>query len=304
MFDYDVIIPAHNEAARIAMAIESVLAQSERPRKLVVVDDGSNDGTGLVASRYPHVQVITHRHCMGLPEARNSGIAECQAEWIAFLDADDYWDPRKIEEQTKVAAVSGAGLVYCGVRVRRDGAVQLVECPATAWDDHRVMSRRLLLSNCITGSGSAVMVRRELLERTGGFDPAMKVAEDWDMWIRLSQVTTFAAAKALLVNLRVRAGSLGGSPERMFEGEWIVLRKNDHLFERFWDACLLRRKAEAKLFERRGKAYFDQGQLDLARKDLTRSLALWPIKMRSFVPLGKMVLGLGSPGFRENGLDA
>ncbi|HDI51416.1 MAG TPA: glycosyltransferase family 2 protein, partial [Bacteroidetes bacterium] len=87
MFEYSVVIPAYNAANFIGDAIESVLSQTLPPREVIVVDDGSNDGTGSLAKTFPLVKVIRHDHCCGPSQARNTGISAASCEWIAFLDA-------------------------------------------------------------------------------------------------------------------------------------------------------------------------------------------------------------------------
>lgn len=292
MFDYSVVIPAHNEEAGLGRAIESVLAQSVPATQIIVVDDGSTDGTSQVAGKYGGVHVVRHDVCRGLAQARNTGIAHAMSTWVAFLDSDDWWDEDKIEKQATLATATGAGLIYTGMRrVQRAGDHRAEPCPARVFRNHRALCRKLLLSNYITGSASTVVVRRELLEKVGGFDNTLVVAEDWDLWMRLSQYTTFTAVREPLVTLLVRSGSLGGNPQRMFEGEKVVLAKNKGMYACYWDGKLLWRHAQARLYERLGKGYLMKRQRKDARNCFVRAAVLWPFRLHILVPLAKLLVG-------------
>ncbi|KKL26672.1 hypothetical protein LCGC14_2392980 [marine sediment metagenome] len=170
MFQYSVIIPAHNEASQLPAAIRSVLSQTIAPREIIVVDDGSIDDTTEVAQTFCNVILARNTSPMGPSAARNRGVAMASSEWIAFLDADDTWDPQKMEYQLAAAQRSGAGLVYCGVRISTTESGSVVEELPSQFSTHRRLCRALLLKNHITGSSSGVLVRRALLERAGGFD--------------------------------------------------------------------------------------------------------------------------------------
>jgi glycosyltransferase involved in cell wall biosynthesis len=89
-------IPVYNGEAFLADAIESVLAQTFRPSEVLVIDDGSTDGSADVARRYPEVRYV-HQENRGDAGARNAAIEHAQGDHIAFLDADDVWKPRKLE---------------------------------------------------------------------------------------------------------------------------------------------------------------------------------------------------------------
>ena len=290
MLNYSVIIPAHDEEAWIGAAVESAVNQSWPPFEIIVVDDGSTDRTPRVLRQFPSVRVVRHHPARGLAQARNSGIRVARGEWVAFLDADDRWDIDKIEQQARCAQRTGAGLVYCGARLRlADG--QCIEVAADHFRRPRQLRRELMIRNCITGSGSAVLVRRELLLRAGGFDGVLSVAEDWDLWMRLAPITRFACVRQPLVTLNKRGGSLGGDPNRMFQVEDWVVRKNAELFRQFGSSMMLRRKAQARRYERRAKGYMGRGDLALARRDFADALRLWPFRLECLIPFAKLCVG-------------
>ena len=96
-----VIIPTFNRSKTIFRAIDSILKQTYKPYEIIVVDDGSTDGTkDLVINKYPSIKYF-YQSNNGVSKARNKGVHESKGEWIAFLDSDDEWLPKKLQEQKK-----------------------------------------------------------------------------------------------------------------------------------------------------------------------------------------------------------
>ncbi len=189
---FSVVIPAYNGSATIAATIESVLAQSRADLQLVVVDDGSGDDTASVVNGFradPRVELIEQAN-QGTAAARNTGIAAAQGEYIAFLDNDDLWMPDYLEEAEKALdADASAGFAYCD---------------AWGFDDasRRFLRRTELESRPDAGVGagadatlqqlvrvnfvmSSVCTRATVLREVGGFDPAVRGTDDYDLWLRI-----------------------------------------------------------------------------------------------------------------------
>jgi len=179
-----VIIPTFNRAHKIARAIASVLYQSFTDYEILVVDDGSEDGTHEVLTRFrSRVEWITHSKNLGVSAARNTGIRESHSPLIAFLDSDDYWLPDKLAAQVSffsehpeaVACQTEEFWVRRGVRVN-------------PMKKHFKPSGEIFepsLKLCVV-SPSAVVVKRSLLEEVGVFDEDFPVCEDYDLWLRVS----------------------------------------------------------------------------------------------------------------------
>jgi len=178
-----VVIPTYNCAHVLGEAVESVRAQSWPNLEIVVVDDGSTDGTAELLStlRGSDLVVVTQAN-RGPASARNTGIGRASGQWIAFLDADDLWLPGKLRAQFDAlssnprTAFSFTDAVLRG----RSGRDEIAAAPAGDADIlwHLLVGPRF-------GVGS-VVVRRECLDRVGVFDPAMRMGEDWDLWLRLA----------------------------------------------------------------------------------------------------------------------
>lgn len=181
-----VIIPAYNAEAFLHLAIESALGQSLPDCEVIVVDDGSSDGTAEVVRRYPSVRLI-QRANGGVASARNQAVRESQGEFIAFLDADDRWHPDKLRCQVD-ALRRHSGAVLCRTLVTHD--LQLHEAMIRDRDPERVWPERVVLDldesflNPFFGT-PAVMVRRKDFLRVGGFDEMLKVSEDIDFFLRV-----------------------------------------------------------------------------------------------------------------------
>jgi glycosyltransferase involved in cell wall biosynthesis len=178
-----VVIPAFNRWRLLAEAIDSVLAQSYRDFELIVVDDGSTDATASelakLASRLQFF--VTERR--GVSAARNLGVSQSRGHYIAFLDSDDLWLNSKLERQTRFMdehpefhiCQTDEVWIRNGVRVNPRAVHQK--------PSGDIFSRSLEL--CLV-SPSAVMMTKALFDRTGGFDEAFLVCEDYDLWLRIS----------------------------------------------------------------------------------------------------------------------
>jgi glycosyltransferase involved in cell wall biosynthesis len=182
-FEVSVIIPTYNRRAMVREAVESVLAQTGAAFELIVVDDGSTDGTFQDLSQISDERMRIVRIANGGPAAaRNHGVAIATAPMIAFLDSDDSWIPQKLERQ----------LAF--MRANPDSAISQTN---EIWfrNGRRVNSRRRhqkrggdifveSLRTCLI-SPSAVIIRTELFRSLGGFDEMMTAAEDYDLWLRI-----------------------------------------------------------------------------------------------------------------------
>jgi glycosyltransferase involved in cell wall biosynthesis len=206
-----VVMPAYDAAAFIGEAIESVLAQTFADWELVVVDDGSTDGTPEVVAGYddPRVRLLTLEHS-GLPAvARNHGLAASASRYVAFLDADDLWRPPKLARQLAVLdSRPEVGVVHTGFEQLRDGALEPI-IPLPGLTASGPQFERLAVGNYI--ANSSVLLRRELLARHGPFDedPQLRGTEDFELWLRLSPHTELAYVHEPLLVHRLHARNLG-----------------------------------------------------------------------------------------------
>ena len=178
-----VVVPTFNRREVLPRALDSILAQTFSDWELIVVDDGSADGTAELVERDYSDARLSVQENRGVSAARNAGIASARGEWIAFLDSDDAWLPEKLERQMEaLESEPGHRLCHTEEIWIRDG--QRVNPAAKyAKAGGRIYQRCLPLC-CI--SPSSVVMRRDLLQETGGFDESLEVCEDYDLWLRVT----------------------------------------------------------------------------------------------------------------------
>lgn len=179
-----VIIPTYNRAAPVKEAVASVLAQTCRDFELLVVDDGSTDGTLEALEVFGgEIRVISRPARRGVSAARNAGVATAQGEWLAFLDSDDLWLPEKLARQMAFLEANPQFLLCQTEEIWVRRGVK-VNPPRT----HRKEGGRIFLRSlerCLV-SPSAVVLHRRLIDDHGGFDEELLAAEDYDLWLRLT----------------------------------------------------------------------------------------------------------------------
>lgn len=234
-----VIIPAHNAQDTLSETLQSVLAQSYSAFEVIVVDDGSDDGTGQLADRFAaedeRIRLITIANG-GVAHARNVGIEASRGEYIAPLDADDLWHPRKLELQHRslVNAGTATGVVYNWFQTI-DGAGGITGHAPMPRVEGQVLHRHLdwnFISN-----GSTPLIRKSVLADLR-YDPSLHLAgnqgcEDYLLQLQLALRTRFALIPAFLTGYRRLPGSMSTNSARMirshiqvFEGLLPVVPAN------------------------------------------------------------------------------
>ncbi len=191
------IVPTHNRWPLVREAIESVLAQSYGLFELIVIDDGSTDDTARKLAEFGTSLRLIEQPRRGVSAARNRGASIARGRYLAFLDSDDLWLPEKLEIQMAFME-DHAEIEICQtdeIWIRRGLRVN----PKAK---HRKPSGdifRRSLELCLV-SPSAVMMRRELFTRSGGFDENLPVCEDYDLWLRIASKHSIPLiAKALTI---------------------------------------------------------------------------------------------------------
>jgi glycosyltransferase involved in cell wall biosynthesis len=220
-----VIVPAYNAARTVAVALDSVLGQTFADFELLVVDDGSSDGTAdVVGSREDaRVACVTIANG-GVARARNHGLALTSAEYVAFLDADDAWRPTKLERQVQTLSVRpSAGLCFTAAELVDDELRPIGQDPAMLYPDY--CEALLTIGNVLSAGASSVLARRSVLRATGGFDPLLSQCADWDLWLRMSLEADFAAIAEPLVLYRQALGTMSSDPALLERDTFALLDK-------------------------------------------------------------------------------
>ncbi len=221
-----VVIPAYNAMIYLPKAVESVLRQTFTDFEVLIIDDGSSDHIVPWASQVAdhRVRLISQAN-QGLPGARNTGIAQAQGEYIAFLDADDLWEPTKLEKQVSCLDNNpGVGLVHTWMLLvdeqgNSTGRVMKSNAEGDVWN-------QLVEKNII--ACPSVIVRRYCFETVGLFDINLRSIEDWDMWLRIASRYPFAVIKEPLAYYRQLPGSMSKNCQVMEQAFHTVIEKAFH----------------------------------------------------------------------------
>jgi len=270
-----VVIPTYNSAAVLSDAIDSVLAQTHPPDELIVIDDGGDDDTESICRRYRGAIRYVRQDNAGASAARNHGAAIARCRWLAFLDADDLWAPDKLARQraalaqnpeadfcvTAACVWSAAGRRY--IRMAWTGSLDPVE-----------MTRQLLVRNILTGSCSSMVVRADVFASVGGFAQG-KAAEDRRLTIDLLRRYRGLILPDALVNQRPGPAHWS-DPERHRREMIALIDDYADLLVKLDPSGRLRRRAVARMHERTGMHYLENGDLRTAARHLTRAALLDP----------------------------
>ena len=225
------VIPAYNCARFIGEALESVFAQEYPALEVIVVDDGSTDDTREKVMRYGGRVSLVVQPNSGAAAARNEGIRRSRGKYVAFLDGDDFWLPGKLRHQVDhLERHPNIALCCAGWHVLHptsSGDYHIA--PASAADEVHVNPKCSgwmyceLLLDCVVWT-STVLIRRELCDRIGGFDEALRRGQDYDYWLRASRLTRIDQLDAPLAVYRMgQAGMTAKAPDTNWE--LMVIRR-------------------------------------------------------------------------------
>lgn len=178
-----VVIPVYNREQTIGRAIDSVLAQELCPEEVIVIDDGSTDGTPEILNSYHHKIQVIRQENMGVSAARNRGVEHAGEKWIAFLDSDDEWMPDKLQKQMSyIEQHPDTRILQTEERWIRNN-MRVNQGKKYSKKSGNIF--KSCLKTCIVGP-STVICERSLLNEMGGFDENLPVCEDYDLWIRIA----------------------------------------------------------------------------------------------------------------------
>jgi glycosyltransferase involved in cell wall biosynthesis len=221
---FTAVIPAFNAEETLAAAIRSVVAQSRQDFELIVVDDGSTDETAALARSFEvdtRVRVVSHEN-RGLPGARNTGIELARGRYIGLLDSDDLWMPTYLEAMgVALEADPGAGFAYTdgwalddeSGRIRRTTSMARQRPPSDPPRAPQDFLRLLVRRNFIE---AAATIRKSTLEEVGPFNPTLRAAEDFELWLRiLAHGHRAVKAEGLLLVRRDSATQMSKDETRM-----------------------------------------------------------------------------------------
>lgn len=220
-----IVIPAYNAIAYLPETVESVLKQTFTNFELLIIDDGSSDQTVEWASQITdqRVKLISQKN-QGLSGARNTGIAHAQGDYVALLDADDIWEPTKLEKQVPYLEGDPAvGLVdtwtvLADEQGKSTGQVFGSRTEGDVW-------KRLVEFKTVCCCGSSSLIRRSCFETVGVFNRDLRFLEDLDMFIRIAAHYSFAVVKEPLVRYRQHPDNMSKNCQGMLEAFRTIIEK-------------------------------------------------------------------------------
>jgi len=258
---FSIIMPVYNHAQYVEQAIRSVVAQTYRDWELIVVDDGSTDGSGETAdawaARDERIRVI-HQANAGQAAARNTAIARASGRWLAYLDSDDVYLPEALARFAAfIDAHPGAQFLY-GYRHRIGRNGRVVELPGEFQDrptgTRELFGRMFLTPQCVCHSPS-------LLEKSGPYDESLRSCEDYDLYLRMSLRCTFEPLGAATGYHRRHGRNVSRQTGDSRAQEARVLERfvNELGGREVLDESLIRRRL-GRLYYAAGRQYFRAGR--------------------------------------------
>jgi glycosyltransferase involved in cell wall biosynthesis len=288
-----VVIPTYNRTEQTIAAIESVLAQTYPDLEIIVVDDGSTDGSGEEIRRFisqrtsSGAQIFFFSHPnQGASVARNTGISKARGEYVAFLDSDDSWLPEKLECQVQALEQfkSECGVCFTDARLVNNSGMDIssFQVHGRNYKESIGIDRNAVKSLAESFSGfwvSSLLVRTDLVRQIGGFSRDISVVEDRDLHFRLSLVTSVAYVNKQLIRTD-RSPSPPGSTVRPWDNAEVQFRQQQRMLEKWlgMNEALppyLRKIVERSLgalHSHRANWYLENGRYDEARQAVSMAV--------------------------------
>jgi len=259
-----VVIPTYNRASTILRSIESVRKQSYKNIEIIVIDDASKDNTESVIQKYlplSNFVYIKLTNNVGGAEARNIGIDKSNGEYIAFQDSDDEWMHDKLEKQMTYFTKNDVDIVFS--KIKRISSMGETVFPKL--DTITSLNTAMLLQVNYIGTPSAV-IKKNKLEKVSGFDKTLPRLQDWDLFIRLSKISSFYMIPEVLCNAYLQDNSITNNPKALVETLSIFVKKYKN------DINKLSRKEQSAVYEKYGSLLVNINEIKGGKKYFIKGL--------------------------------
>jgi glycosyltransferase involved in cell wall biosynthesis len=299
-----VVVPCYNAAPYLGATLRSVFAQTGFELDVIVVDDGSTDGSAdVVSTAFPSVTLLRQPN-RGAAAARNAGIVQARHDWIAFADADDLWLPGKLRAQWGLLeSAPAARMVYSDLHLwfstePEPSPAFVAELDRLASDPSRwpgpsgwIYPQLLLCSEVATPT---VLMHRSVLDEVGTFDPSLSSGEDYDLWLRASRVTPILRVNAPTVLYRIHSSNTTKrAPDRNYM-ELVIRRALERWGYQSPDGARASESAVRRHLARSwvdfASAHLSAGSLATARRAAVRALRTDPAHLAAWKFLVKAML--------------
>jgi glycosyltransferase involved in cell wall biosynthesis len=268
-----VIIPTYNRLALLEETIASVRSQTFRDFELLVIDDGSSDGTGEWLESQPGIRFVTQTNS-GIASSRNKGAAISSGKWLAFLDHDDLWDPRKLEIQAQFAQKHPELGMLAIRHVRLGSKVKPQRKPE--WTMGDLFLKEYSESFIHT---SSVLIRRDVFENIGGFPTQYRFADEFDVWLKIARSYPIAFYNEPLVFIRLYHSNTSHNRIGVRGDTYDILTKH-YDPDRIPEHIYLRTMSDHDISF--GRAFIKAGDLENALRWFRKSVERTPFRFRSW----------------------
>jgi glycosyltransferase involved in cell wall biosynthesis len=266
-----VVIPTYNRKSLLSRALASVYKQTIMPEELIVVDDGSTDGTEqMIKDNFPNAR-YHYQLNQGVSAARNKGIELSNSSWVAFLDSDDEWKPRKLEKQMAALQSSSEKICHTNEVWIRNGEYVNQKKKHRKYGGH-IYKKCLPLCRI---SPSAVLIHHSIFEDIGIFDDSLPACEDYDLWLRIcSKYPVLYLNEKLIVKH-------GGHSDQLSRAIWGMDRFRIKAMENILDSGVLsaeQEQATIKELHKKMKVYL----IGARKRNKTKEVAALEAKMKYY----------------------
>lgn len=271
-----VVVPVYNGEKQIQTTLESVFSQTYRPIEVIVVDDGSVDSTrDVISQKFPKV-IYFYKNNSGVSATRNFGIKQARGEYLAFLDADDLWDPEKISKQVNwMENNQDIGWCYCDCLYFRGSPDNVVyKLSSVSLPQSGDVYEALFIHNFI--SSPTLLFRRQVIMESGLFKEKICLGEDWDLWLRIAENNPIGYIDEALAFYRQYSltSNVGEA------GVWKYTKGNLRILIASAKRCPeklvpFRRRARSNVYYKCGLAFIREGAQKEGRRMILKSLKLY-----------------------------
>lgn len=298
---FSIVIPSYNRTQLLREALDSVAAQTFKDYEVIVVDDGSEEDVAGAVSGHATKPRVIRQIRQGPAAARNRGVFESRADTIAFLDSDDLWMPEKLTVFLEALNRSPEHSIYYGPMLPIDDTGRPVS--GRCKPRHQGAITRKLFASCFVDVPS-VVCRKSVIVEAGGFDAALPVCEDYDLWLRVSLKERFGLIEQPLAKRRLHDNRL--SKSKMSRNLAVKARMLQRFFEQHRESGVLELDAAlsrlGRVFFQAGRAAFHEGEyqqaVELCRA--SRAYGRAPLRNMYFSAAAGMMAMFSSNGHQSN----
>ena len=269
-----IITPTYEREDFIEEAVNSALGQTYKNIELLVIDDGSTDGTVDKLKQYesdPRFNYF-YQDNQGQSTARNKGLSIAKGEFVCFLDSDNHWAKNKIEESLKLFEIyPDTDIVYANVTLIDEHGTEISTENMTRHSGN--ISKYLLRDNCV--SFNTAMVRKKSIDEISGFDSTLRRADDYDFWLRLSAKNKFLYVPQYWAYYRVMENQISSNKDARFEANELIMNKFISKSEHQLKSKDIN-QSRAYFYNRRGRYYGSEGRTFEAIRDFIKAIRLYP----------------------------